>query len=130
MRQHPIEAVQPVVSPEEVVGLQAAVRDIYVEDSIKDYAVRLVGQTRIHPDVELGASPRGSIALVRASQATAAIKGRDFVVPDDVKLVAVPALAHRVIVKPDRRIQGVSSQDVVEDILGNVEVPLRTAAGG
>jgi len=67
---------------------------------------------------------------VRASQATAAIKGRDFVVPDDVKLVAVPALAHRVIVKPDRRIQGVSSQDVVEDILGNVEVPLRTAAGG
>ena len=88
--------------------------------------MHLVGQSRTHPDVELGASPRGSIALIRVAQATAAVKGRDYVIPDDVKVVAVPALAHRIIVKPDRRIQGVSSHDVVDDLLQSVEVPLRT----
>ncbi len=126
MRSHPIDAVEPVVSPEEVVALQAAVREVFVEESIKDYIVHLVGQSRTHPDVELGASPRGSIALIRVAQATAAVKGRDYVIPDDVKVVAVPALAHRIIVKPDRRIQGVSSHDVVDDLLQGVEVPLRT----
>jgi len=121
---HPIERVRPVIGPEDVVNLRRAVREIHVDESLKHYAVTLVGETRVHPDVELGASPRGSIALVRLGQAVAAISDRDYIVPDDIKRVAVPALAHRVVVKPDRRIQGVTSADVVEQILDAVSVPI------
>lgn len=124
MRVHPIELIQPVLSPEEVVAMQEAVREIEVDGSLKHYAVRIVGETRTHPDVELGASPRGSIALIRLAQALAAIEGRGYIVPDDVKRVAVPALAHRVVVKPDRRIQGVTSERVVLEILDSVTVPI------
>ena len=121
---HPIEGVEPVVDADEVLGLQQAVREIHVEDSLKDYLVNITGETRTHPDVELGASPRGSIALTRLAQAVAAIAGRQFVTPDDIKRVAVPALAHRVVVKPDRRIQGVTSLQIVAEILDTVSVPV------
>lgn len=121
---HPIEGVEPVVDADEVLSLQRAVREIHVEDSLKDYLVNITGETRTHPDVELGASPRGSIALTRLAQAVAAIAGRRYVTPDDIKRVAVPALAHRVIVKPDRRIQGVTSLQIVAEILDTVAVPV------
>ncbi len=121
---HPIERLNPVLSTEDVASVQEAVREIEVDDSLKHYAVKIVGETRTHPDVELGASPRGSIALVRLSQALAAISGRGYIIPDDVKRVAVPALAHRVVVKPDRRIQGVTSERVVLEILDSVSVPI------
>ncbi|MBP8955106.1 MAG: MoxR family ATPase [Armatimonadetes bacterium] len=121
---HPIERLNPVLSTEDVASVQEAVREIEVDDSLKHYAVKIVGETRTHPDVELGASPRGSIALIRLSQALAAISGRGYIIPDDVKRVAVPALAHRVVVKPDRRIQGVTSERVVLEILDSVSVPI------
>ena len=129
MRVHPIEAVQPVLSPEQVLGLQAVVRDTHVDDSLKDYIVRVASETRTHPDVELGASPRGSIALMRLSQAIALIDGRDYIVPDDVKSVAISALAHRTVVKPDRRIQGVTADQVIVDILDAVRVPVGEGIG-
>ncbi|NSW54997.1 MAG: MoxR family ATPase [Armatimonadetes bacterium] len=121
---HPIERLSPVLSTQDVAAVQEAVREIEVDDSLKHYAVKIVGETRTHPDVELGASPRGSIALVRLSQALAAISGRSYIIPDDVKRVAVPALAHRVVVKPDRRIQGVTSERIVLEILDSVTVPI------
>ncbi len=129
MTVHPIEHVRPVVEPAQVVALQAAVRSIHVEDSLKHYSVYIAGATRRHPDVELGASPRGSIALVRLSQAVAAISGRDFVTPDDIKRVATPALAHRVVIKPDRRIQGVSPEQVIAEVLDSVNVPVAEGVG-
>ena len=121
---HPIEKVEPVLGADDVVGLQRAVRELHIEESLKDYLVTIAGETRTHPDVELGASPRGSIALARMSQAVAAINGRDYVTPDDIKRVALPALAHRVVVKPDRRIQGVVSDQIVTEILNEVAVPV------
>src|SRR5438046_4629231 len=98
-RTHPLEDIEEVCSTEELRELQAAVREIYVDSTVSDYIVRLVSATRTHPDVYLGASPRGSLALYRAGQALAALSGRDYVIPDDIKAVAVPALAHRPIVK-------------------------------
>ena len=126
--EHPIVHVEPVVSSDQVVRLQRAVREIHVDESLKGYMVNITQATRTHPDVDLGASPRGSIALLRLAQSVAAIAGRDFVVPDDIKRVAITALAHRIVVRPDQRLQGVSSGDVVREILDRVSVPV--AAGG
>ncbi len=89
--------------------MQAGVREIYVDSAISDYIVRLVNATRTHPDVYLGASPRGSLALYRAGQAYAAISGRDFVIPDDIKMLAEPALAHRLIVRTAATIRDVAA---------------------
>lgn len=122
--EHPIEHVAPVLDVERVLELQRAVREIHMDESLKDYVVQLSEETRTHPDVELGASPRGSIALMRLSQAVAAIAGRHYVVPDDVKRVAIPALAHRVIIRADRRIQGATAARVVQEVLDAVPVPV------
>jgi len=126
---HPIERVESVLTPQDVLDLRRTVRGTHVEDSLKDYIVTIASETRRHPDVELGASPRGSIALVRMSQAVAAIDGRDYIVPDDVKYVAIPTLAHRTVIKPDRRIQGVTSDQVVDEILATVKVPIGEGIG-
>ena len=91
-------------------------REIYVDPAVSDYIVRLVSSTRSHPDVYLGASPRGSIALYRASQALAGLLGRDYVIPDDVKALAEPALAHRVIIKTSSSIHDVSAAHVVREL--------------
>ena len=99
---HPIENLQTTVSVEELSQAQSAVRDMYVDDSVKEYIVDLVSTTRDHPDVYLGASPRGSLALFRAARAWAAIEGRDYVLPDDIKLLAESTLAHRLIVSRRR----------------------------
>ena len=109
---HPISALEQVVTVEELIGAQRAVRTVYVDDLVKSYIVDLVTMTRDHPDIYLGASPRGSIALFNAIRAWAAIEGRDFVLPDDVKLLAEPTLAHRLIVSPSARIKNVSAQQV------------------
>jgi MoxR-like ATPase len=121
---HPIHRVQPVLTAEDLVGLQAAVRDVYVDDSLKAYAVNLVDRTRSHASVQLGASPRGSLALMRCGQAIAAISGRDHVIPEDIKGVAHAVLGHRVIVKPEQRIRGIGPEQVVGDALRAVEVPV------
>ena len=120
---HPIESLEPVASAQEVIDLQGAIRAIYVDDLVKQYIVNLTSATRSHPDISLGASPRASLALYRGGQATAIIRGRDFVLPDDVKNLAHPMLRHRIIVSPAARMRGVASSDVVETILEQISVP-------
>jgi MoxR-like ATPase len=122
-RGHPIDQITQVVSADEILGAQAAVQEIYVDELIKRYIVDIVVATRSHPDVYLGASPRGSLGLFRTSQAHAALAGRDFVVPDDVKQMAADVLAHRLIVNPSARVKSIEPEDLVTDILGQVAVP-------
>ncbi len=120
---HPIQDIQQVIAAEELLVAQRAARDVYVDDLVKGYIVDLVTTTRDHPDVYLGASPRGSLALFLASRAWAAMEGRDFVLPDDIKLLAPSVLAHRLIVSPSARIKNVGAQQIVEDALRHTPVP-------
>ena len=120
---HPIESLQPVATAQEVIDLQRAIRAIYVDDLVKQYIVNLTDATRSHADISLGASPRASLAMYRGGQAIALVRGRDFVLPDDVKDLAQPMLSHRMIVSPAARMRGVSSPDVVETILEQIPVP-------
>jgi MoxR-like ATPase len=120
---HPIENIEQAVSVEELQEAQRAVKEIYLDDLIKEYVVDIVRQTRIHPDVYLGSSSRGALAIFRLSQARAALLGRDYVLPDDVKALAEPAISHRIIVGPAARIKDVEPSTIVEDILDNLAVP-------
>jgi MoxR-like ATPase len=124
-RVHPLDDIAEVASTEDLRAMQAQVREIYVDSAISDYIVRLVNATRNHPDVYLGASPRGSLALYRAGQAYAALLGRDFVIPDDIKALAVPALAHRLIVKTAATVRDVDAVLVVRELLDSVPVENR-----
>ncbi len=131
-RGHPLDEISEVCTVEELRLLQAAVREVYVDSSVSDYIVRLVNATRSHPDVYLGASPRGSIALYRAGQALAALLGRDYVIPDDVKALAEPALAHRLIIKTAASVHDVHPGQVIRELLDTVpiEPPRPTTAPG
>jgi len=120
---HPIENLKQVVEIDELLRAQEAVKRVKVTAEIKRYIVGLVEKTRAHGEIYLGASPRGSLALFRTSQARAAILGRDYVLPDDVKALAVPALAHRLIVGSAARIREVDAVDVIEEVLEKVPVP-------
>ena len=126
-RAHPLDELAEVASLEELQSAQVAVREVYVDSTISDYIVRLVNATRTHPDVYLGASPRGSLALYRAGQAYAALHGRDYVIPDDVKAVAEPALAHRLIMRTAATIRDVEQGTIVRELLESV--PIEAAAG-
>ena len=121
-RIHPLDDLGEVLSVEELRAMQTAVREIYVDASVSEYIVRLVNATRTHPDIYLGASPRGSIALYRSGQARAALLGRDYVIPDDVKALAGPALAHRLIIKTSSSIREVDAETVVRELLETVPV--------
>jgi len=112
-----------VVTRDELLEMRKMVEDIYVEDDILDYIVRIVNATRNHVQVEVGASPRGSLALLKLSRARALVYGRDYVVPDDIKATARIALVHRIILKPEPWIRGVRPGDVLEDVLKKVPVP-------
>jgi MoxR-like ATPase len=129
-RHHPLDEIDVVCSVEELRAMQAAIRDIYVDPTVADYIVRLVGATRIHPDVYLGASPRGSIALYRAGQALAGLLGRDYVIPDDVKALAEPALAHRLIIKTSSSIHDVQSGNVIRELLDSTAIEGIRPTGG
>ncbi len=120
---HPVDTLEQVVTVEELLAAQQAVKGIYVDSLIKTYIIELVGRTRKHPDVYLGASPRGSLALFRTAQTRAALLGRDYVIPDDVKALAEAALAHRVIVGPAARIKDVTARSIIQEILRSVPVP-------
>ncbi len=120
---HPIEDLEQVIDIADLLKVQDAVRSVTVTDEIKRYIVDLVETTRAHGEIYLGASPRGSLALFRTSQARAAILGREYVLPDDVKALAVPALAHRLIVGSAARIREVDAVDVIEEVLEKVPVP-------
>jgi MoxR-like ATPase len=120
---HPFESLTQMVSVEELNQAQEAVKEIFISPALKRYIVDIVNQTREHPEVYLGASPRGSLALSRTAQARAAIIGRDYILPDDIKALAVPTLAHRVILGPGARLRDLSAQQIVEEILHGVPVP-------
>ncbi len=122
-RVHPIEGIRQVVSAQELINAQQAVKEVYVDRLIKEYIVALVETTRRHPDVYLGASPRGSLALVKTAQAKAAIRGRDFVAPDDVKELADGTLAHRLILSPAARLKKVDARGIVNEIVNSIPVP-------
>ncbi len=121
--EHPIHTLKQVVSVEELLEAQQLVRQIRITDEIKRYIVDLVDTTRTHEELYLGASPRGSLALFRTSQARAAVEGRDYVLPDDVKAMAVPTLAHRLIIGSAARIREVDARDIVEELLERLPVP-------
>jgi len=120
---HPIDAITQVASAEALLELQERIKEIYLDELIEDYIVSLVTATRHHEDVYLGASARGSLSLYRTSQARAALQGRDYVIPDDIKALAEPVLGHRLIISPAARIRNVTAPTVMSDILSAVPVP-------
>lgn len=127
-REQPIDDIQQIVTLEEVFAAQEAVKDVYVDPLVSSYIVDIARATREHADVYLGASPRGSLGLFRSGQALAAVAGRDYVVPDDVKRLAESVLSHRVIVSPAARIRSVDTRAIVAGILEYVPVPGASAA--
>lgn len=120
---HPVETLEQVIDVQELLEAQEKVKEVYVDPLVKEYIVRLVNATRDHPDIYLGASPRGSLALYKTGRARAAILGRDYVIPDDVKALAITTLAHRLIVSPSARIKEVDPRAVIEETLESVPVP-------
>jgi MoxR-like ATPase len=120
---HPVDELTQVVDADELLQAQADVKKVSVTQEVKKYIVDIVTDTRSHREVYLGASPRGSLAMLRGAQAVAAMLGRDYVVPDDVKSIAMSALAHRVIVGSAARIREVDSREIVEEILEQIPVP-------
>jgi MoxR-like ATPase len=115
--------IMRIGSPEQVVSMQRSMEDIHVDEAVDAYIVDIVSRTRSHPQVEVGASPRGSLALLKLARARAALRGRDFVIPDDVKEIAVEGLAHRLILKPDPWVKRVRTVSIVQEILVSVPVP-------
>lgn len=120
---HPIETLEPVATVEELLAAQEAIKSVHISPPVKEYIVRLTRSTREHEDVYLGASPRGSLTLYRAGQARAALHGRDFVLPDDIKSLIISALAHRIILAPGARLRVQSAEAIITDILRRTPVP-------
>jgi MoxR-like ATPase len=130
-RSHPIDDLGPVATAAEILACQQAIRETYVDDKVRRYLLEIVQATREHEDVSLGGSPRASIALFRSSQALAAVSGRTFVLPDDIKRLAPAVLGHRLILKPESRLRKVTATSVVHQILAEASVPvLKTEAVG
>ncbi|MDI6619424.1 MAG: MoxR family ATPase [Clostridiales bacterium] len=122
--ENPIDSLKEVLTSDDILEIQDDVKKIYVDDSIDDYIINIVRATRNNPDILLGASPRGSLALFRVSQAWAIINGREYVLPDDVKNLAKSVLGHRLIVKPEVKLRGITSDDIMSNILGQVHIPI------
>jgi MoxR-like ATPase len=119
----PFEELQPVVSPEELMAAQRAVRDVFVKPELKEYVARLVERTRSHPEIALGASTRGTLNLFHAAQALAALLGRNYVVPDDIKGLVEPVLGHRIILRPNAEMQGASPARILNQLMEREHVP-------
>ena len=116
-REHPITTIGQVVDGHRLLELQRQVWEVHVDDTVRDYIVRLIHATRSHTDLALGASPRGSLSLFKTAQALAALRGRDFVLPDDVKALVVPTLVHRLIVRPESALRGYTTARILGDLL-------------
>jgi MoxR-like ATPase len=116
-------AINKVAGAEEVLQMQKAVEEIHIDQAVERYVVEIVRGTRTHQDVEIGASPRGSLAIMKLSKAKAWLNGRRYVIPDDVKAIAVPALSHRLILKPEQWLRGGKTAAIVDEILRKVPVP-------
>lgn len=123
-RGHPIETLEPVVSSEEVIRSQETIREVHVDKKVREYVLQIVRATREHQAVVLGGSPRASLALFHSAQALAAIKGFDFVLPDDVKRLAHAVLDHRLILRPENRLRKMTAASVVDEVINHTEVPL------
>ena len=121
---HPIDSLQQSVNGSSLPELQQKVRQVHVVESIRHYILNLVNSTRNHPALSLGASPRGSLALFHTAQALASLRGRDYVIPDDIKYVAVSCLAHRMLMNPENALSGETTEEVVRELLKKIEVPL------
>ncbi len=119
----PVESISPVLSPEELNEFRNAIHDIHAEHEMLAYIASLVDETRNNPDIYLGASPRASIAMLRTSKAYAALQGRDFITPEDVKFVAHPILRHRILLSPEKEMEGLSADDIIQQVIDKVEVP-------
>jgi len=115
--------LQPAASPEDILRARQEVQRVKVEDDLMQYIINIVSETRGHAAIEIGSSPRGSIALLQCSKAWAAYQGRDYVIPEDIKKMAIPTLRHRIILKPELELEGVKSHQVLNDILSKVKVP-------
>jgi len=130
--EHPLAKLKPVVSVEQLVACQRAVRTVHVDEKVRAYITKIVQATRQHEDLSLGGSPRASIALFRASQAVAAIRGRNYVEPDDVKNIVAPVLEHRLILRPESRLRNAKVSEILVEIMDEIPVPAleaRSAAG-
>jgi MoxR-like ATPase len=121
-----LDQISHVVGNDHVRTMIAITNEVHVADSVHDYIVRLVAATRVRPEVRLGASPRGSLALLRAGRASAAADGRNYLLPEDVRALAVPVLAHRLILTPEAEVRGITAPQVIDQILAEQPVP-RTA---
>jgi MoxR-like ATPase len=126
-KQHPVETLEPVVSASELRMCQTAVREVHVDPKVAQYLLQIVHDTRTHEDLALGASPRASIALFRTAQAMAVIRGRNYVLPDDVKRVVAPVLTHRLILKPESRLRKITPESIVQEVVSEIAVPTITA---
>lgn len=115
--------INKVVSPTQIIEMQEAIKKVYIDKDLQNYMVKIVQTTRSEPRVEVGISPRGSIALFKLSKAHAAFHGRDFVVPDDIKNVVIPALSHRIILKAEARVRGVKPENIVNETVNRIKVP-------
>ena len=120
---HPIDSLEPVASPAEVVNMQEAAKQVYVDRLVRHYIVTLTEATRSHRDVALGASPRATLGLFRTARALALVQDRDYVVPDDIKMLAPAALSHRIVLSPAARMRGIRSEVVITELLNQVNVP-------
>lgn len=125
----PLQELTLVAAPEEVSRLQQFRKKILVSHPVKEYIVSIVNATRNNPALRLGASPRGSLGLMRAGQALAALRGRDYVLPDDIKYLVIPVLAHRLILKEEERLRGSTREQLLEEIMGHIPVPAATQQG-
>jgi MoxR-like ATPase len=123
----PLQTLEQVVEPEEILQLQEEVREIKVEDSVRHYLVHVCRATRTHEDIALGASPRATMALYRTCQARAAIMGRAFVIPDDIKIMALYVITHRLVLNPQTRLRGRTAEDVLREVVETVAVPVESA---
>jgi len=128
-REHPITQLGQVVNGADLLALQTQVWEVHVDETLQDYIVTLVATTRAHPDLALGVSPRGSLALFKAAQALAAVRGRDHVIPDDIKYLVPVTLPHRLIVKPESELRGRSAKGILQDILENTPLNLGGVTG-
>lgn len=122
--ENPIESLNPVIDSNEIIFLQQDVKNVYLDGSIRDYIVEIIGQTRNHPDILLGSSPRGSISLFKASQGWAYYNNRNYVIPDDVKKMAIPVLSHRIVLSQEARIKRLSSDGILNNIIENIRIPV------
>jgi MoxR-like ATPase len=124
--QDPLESLQPSIGAQDLLALQEQARAVLVEDSVREYVVDVVRATRAHSAVELGVSPRGTLALYRTAQALAAVRGRKFVIPDDVKYLAPQVLTHRIIINPQTRLRGRRPEEIMSEIVDTVPVPVES----